>query len=63
MSRRLLTALLAAMVLTALPAPAGGEAKRCPYPMKECLERMSERMKSSGWVGIEYDDSCVVAGG
>jgi C-terminal processing protease CtpA/Prc len=63
MFRRHLVALMAVALLAALPALAGGEAKKCPYPMKECLDRMSANLKTSGWVGIEYDDSCVVNGG
>ena len=63
MSRSPLVALLAAAALTALPALSGGEARRCPYPMKDCLDRMSTNLKTTGWVGIEFDDSCVVNGG
>src|SRR5262245_12676208 len=62
MSGRLLAALLLTTTFAG-PRALAGETKRCPYPMKECLDKMSSSLKTTGWVGIEFDDSCVVHGG
>jgi C-terminal processing protease CtpA/Prc len=45
------------------PAAGGGDYKKCGMPMKDCLDKMSATLKTSGWVGIEFDDSTVVNGG
>jgi membrane-associated protease RseP (regulator of RpoE activity) len=29
--------------------------KKCPYSTQECLNTMAQRLKSAGWIGIEYD--------
>lgn len=49
---------LVAVALTALSAGirAGDPPKRCTQPVQECLDHMSALLKTSGWVGIEYDD-------
>jgi C-terminal processing protease CtpA/Prc len=36
-------------------ARAGEAAKRCTAPVQECLDHMSTVLKSSGWVGIEFE--------
>jgi S1-C subfamily serine protease len=58
---------LAAMALGALlaagPASAGESAKKCTMPLQECIDRMSSTLKTTGWVGIEFDDSTVTGGG
>jgi S1-C subfamily serine protease len=53
--------LAAGIALT--PAGAGGHSTNCTMPLQECLDRMSAALKTTGWVGIEFDDSCVVNGG
>lgn len=50
------TVLLAIAVATVLALPAiAGEGKACTYSTQECLDHMSTKMRSAGWVGIEYD--------
>jgi C-terminal processing protease CtpA/Prc len=52
-----------AFVLVAAVVPGGstpllgGEASKdyCPYKLEECLEYMANKMKSSGWVGVELE--------
>lgn len=39
----------------ALPAWAGHNGEKCKYPTQECLDHMAEKLKSSGWVGVELD--------
>ena len=39
----------------ALPAWAGHSGEKCNYPTQECLDHMAEKLKSSGWVGVELD--------
>jgi C-terminal processing protease CtpA/Prc len=34
---------------------AGESGKKCTYSTQECLNHMAEKMKASGWIGIEYD--------
>lgn len=31
--------------------------EKCPYSTQECLDYMANKMKDSGWVGVELDDS------
>ena len=47
--------IIAQRLKAALPALAGGEHKKCPYPTQDCLDKMATKMKDSGWVGIEMD--------
>jgi C-terminal processing protease CtpA/Prc len=56
-SRPLHTVLTAVAVATSLwaPALAGDAPKRCTAPVQECLDHMSAVLKSSGWVGIEFE--------
>jgi predicted metalloprotease with PDZ domain len=63
MLRRLLVALACCAVIATIPAVAGDSSKKCPMPLQECLDRMSEALKATGWVGIEYDDETVSDGG
>jgi C-terminal processing protease CtpA/Prc len=47
---------IAALALAlALPAWAGHSGEKCNYPTQECLDHMAEKLKSSGWVGVELD--------
>ncbi|HEU5179187.1 MAG TPA: PDZ domain-containing protein [Candidatus Polarisedimenticolia bacterium] len=47
---------IAALALAlALPAWAGHNGEKCNYPTQECLDHMAEKLKSSGWVGVELD--------
>lgn len=52
-ARFLIPILLLAAVLPAL----GGESgkKKCTMRTQDCLDAMSAQMKSSGWVGVEYE--------
>jgi C-terminal processing protease CtpA/Prc len=63
MSRPRLMAMIFA-VCVALNRPAvGGDSAKCTMPLQECLDRMSAALKTTGWVGIEFDNSKVVNGG
>ncbi|HEV8122201.1 MAG TPA: PDZ domain-containing protein [Candidatus Polarisedimenticolia bacterium] len=33
----------------------GAVHKKCPYSTQECLNTMAQRLKTAGWIGIEYD--------
>ena len=47
---------LAAVVLVAsIASVAAGEHKKCPAKTQDCLDLMSNKMKTSGWVGLELD--------
>lgn len=59
MFRRLLISGLFAVA----PVLAGEPNHKCNLPLQECIDRMSSSLKTTGWVGIEYDDSCVTDGG
>jgi membrane-associated protease RseP (regulator of RpoE activity) len=38
------------------PSPSAAPAhKKCPYATQECLNYMAQRLKTAGWIGIEYD--------
>ena len=63
MCRRLVLPMLACAVLAAAPVVAGESYKKCTMPLQECINRMSESLKNSGWVGIEYDNTTVTEGG
>jgi C-terminal processing protease CtpA/Prc len=63
MLRRLFWAIALGAVVAAGPAVAGDDAKKCPMPLQECLDRMSASLKTTGWVGIEYDNSSMSKGG
>jgi C-terminal processing protease CtpA/Prc len=63
MSRRLLVPMAVCVGLLAAPADAGESYKKCPMPLQECIDRMSASLKTTGWVGIEFDNSTVSEGG
>lgn len=63
MTRRLLIAIALCAAAAHGPSFAGDSGKRCTMPIAECLERMSARLKTSGWVGIEFDDTTLTSGG
>jgi C-terminal processing protease CtpA/Prc len=63
MLRRILTTLAACALAATTPAVAGDYSKHCTMPLQECLDRMSTNLKTTGWVGIEFDDSDVSEGG
>jgi len=63
MLRRLLVAIALGAVVAAGPAVAGDDVKKCSMPLQECLDRMSANLKTTGWVGIEFDNSTVSKGG
>jgi predicted metalloprotease with PDZ domain len=50
------TAIAAALALVATAA-SGGEGKKCEYSTQECLDYMASKMQSSGWVGVELDET------
>jgi C-terminal processing protease CtpA/Prc len=56
MVKLVVTVTLAALAALA-PAVAGDYGKKCTLPTQECLNQMATRLKSSGWIGIEYDAS------
>src|SRR5262245_44807537 len=51
------------MLLAGGPAAAGEYHHSCNMPVQECIDRMSSSLKTTGWVGIEFDDSTVTRGG
>jgi C-terminal processing protease CtpA/Prc len=54
-------ALAAGIALT--PADAGDAPQKCTLPLQVCVDRMSAALKTTGWVGIEFDDSTMCDGG
>lgn len=54
MLRNKVVALVAMLLFIALPALAG-EGQKCSYSTQECLDYMANKMKNSGWVGVELD--------
>ncbi len=63
MSRRVLVAIACCAALLAASSLAGDSRKRCTMPLSDCLDKMSSTLKTSGWVGIEFDDAVVSGGG
>ena len=54
--------LVALVALVALAAPfaalgAAGKSYKCSHDTQTCLNLMVAKLKTSGWLGIEYDDS------
>jgi C-terminal processing protease CtpA/Prc len=41
----------------------GDSAKKCTMPLQDCLARMSASLKTTGWVGIEFEDTMLPGGG
>lgn len=52
--KKLLTTILPVIVAIG-PVIAGDYAKKCTASTQECLNKMAEKMKKSGWVGVELD--------
>ena len=48
-----LTVAVVALTVLAL----AGEGKKCSYTTQECLDHMANKMKSSGWVGVELEEN------
>jgi C-terminal processing protease CtpA/Prc len=51
------TAALAAAFALAAQAAAAGEGAKCKNSTQECLDYMANKMKNSGWVGVELDET------
>ncbi len=50
------SSVLAAIVaVAAITSASAGEHKRCSAKTQDCLDIMSTKMKTSGWVGLELD--------
>lgn len=47
---------LVALAAIGSPAGAGDKGYRCPLDTQTCLDRMVEKLKGSGWLGIHYDE-------
>jgi S1-C subfamily serine protease len=54
---------LSAIVVAAGVARAGESGTKCNVPIQECLNHMSAVLKSSGWVGIEFEPGTGPDGG
>ncbi|MBP7147494.1 MAG: PDZ domain-containing protein [Acidobacteria bacterium] len=55
-SRMLLSLLALGLIVATTAAPAlAGEYKKCPFSTQECLDKMTTKMKNSGWVGVELE--------
>jgi C-terminal processing protease CtpA/Prc len=63
MVRRLVMAIALCAGIVAAPVVAGDYSKKCTMPWQDCLDRMSANLKTTGWVGIEFDNSAVCNGG
>ncbi len=50
-------------VLLALPASAGASGTKCPLPIDVCLKQMAEKMRTTGWIGLEMEEKIEAAGG
>lgn len=48
------TTILAALLL-AVPAAWAGEKEKCPYDTQSCLNYMSTKLRTSGWIGVEME--------
>jgi S1-C subfamily serine protease len=63
MTYRRISIVVAAGAIGCAAALAGDPGKHCTVPVQECLEHMSASLKSSGWVGIEFDPETGPDGG
>jgi S1-C subfamily serine protease len=63
MTRRALAAIALGAAMAATPLPAGDSGHKCTMPVQECIDRMSASLKTTGWVGIEYEESGASGGG
>ena len=55
MLRQKWIAMVAMVAIAAMPAFAGGDHKKCSGSTQECLDYMANKLKSSGWVGVELE--------
>ena len=57
MHRHIWLILVAVAMLAVMPAFAGhgGDHSKCKYETQDCLDHMANKMKNSGWVGVELD--------
>jgi membrane-associated protease RseP (regulator of RpoE activity) len=56
MHRHVWMVLAVLAVLAFLPVFAGGDHhSKCTYGTQECLDHMANKLKNSGWVGVELD--------
>ena len=53
MTRRILAAL--GIIGMGVSSVLGGDSFKCKVSAQDCLEMMSTKLKSSGWVGIEFE--------
>lgn len=53
----MLAALVLLLVAVQPLARAGESGYKCPLDTQTCLNQMVAKLKTSGWLGIEYDDS------
>ena len=63
MMRRCLIVLALGGMLSPGALVAGDSHHQCNMPVQECIDRMSESLKTTGWVGIEFEDGVVTNGG
>ena len=49
------TTLAAFALLLAVPAAFAGEKTKCPYDTQSCLNSMSTKLRTSGWIGVQYE--------
>jgi C-terminal processing protease CtpA/Prc len=55
--RKALAATFVLALLAAVPALAGEGHKKCTGTTQECLDKMASKMKTTGWIGVELDQS------
>ena len=57
MHRHFWLILVAIVILAVVPAFAGhgGDHGKCKYSTQDCLDHMANKMKNSGWVGVELE--------
>jgi C-terminal processing protease CtpA/Prc len=57
MHRHFWLILVAIVILAVVPAFAGhgGDHAKCKYSTQDCLDHMANKMKNSGWVGVELE--------
>jgi C-terminal processing protease CtpA/Prc len=51
MRKAMLTLMLAAVATAGVAL--GGEEKKCPYTMQECLQKMAQYMSTTGMIGLD----------
>jgi S1-C subfamily serine protease len=55
MHRHIWLILAALLILAIVPVFAHGDHGKCQYSTQECLDHMANKMKNSGWVGVELE--------